>query len=143
MLYRLFGIPRTVQEYIDKVSKQHYRIVISYKTEESVVRPQGNFSAFLSYKIFLILDSFSIADGREDPKKDRVYSKERKGEVKNTLKLELEAGTKTQFADVNPLLRETLNAVQGKLPEIVELCNKKHVAYSLDEKTNDLLLNSR
>jgi len=45
-----------------------------------------------------------------------------------------------QFADTDPLAQETLEAVQAKLPEIIDLCKKYDVNYHFDEKTTKLLM---
>jgi hypothetical protein len=67
-------------------------------------------------------------------------ARKKRGHAKNRkFKLELESDTKTQFPEVNPLLHETLDAVRAALPEIIQLCKKYHVPYSLDEKTSNLL----
>jgi len=57
-----------------------------------------------------------------------------------TFRIELSTGTKTQFADTDPLAQETLEAVQAKLPEIIDLCKKYDVRYHFDEKTTRLLM---
>jgi hypothetical protein len=51
-LYNLFGIPRTPEEFVRKAAKEHDKIAISYKTEQSEVQPEGNFSPYLSTKSF-------------------------------------------------------------------------------------------
>jgi hypothetical protein len=137
LLYELFGIPRTVEEHIEKASKLHERIVISYKTEQHMVQPQGDFSAYLSYMIFLILNSVPL---------EKVQLK-KEGEVRKTnigrrrsFELELENENKIQFSEADPVLHESLDAVQKALIEIMPLCSKYNVPYSLDDKTSDLLL---
>ncbi len=57
-----------------------------------------------------------------------------------TFKIQLATGTKTQFVDTDPLAQETLEALQRKLPEIMDLCKKHGVNYRFDEKTTKLLM---
>ena len=57
-----------------------------------------------------------------------------------TFKIQLSTGTKTQFVDTDPLAQETLEALQRKLPEIMNLCKKHGVNYRFDEKTTKLLM---
>jgi hypothetical protein len=134
--YELFGIPRTTEEIIEKAAKEHDRIIVSYKTEQYVVQPQRNFSAYLSYMIYLILDSVPLAEAHL--KKEGDFGKTG-NERKKTFKLELENKTKTQFSEADPLLHETLDALQKALLEIMPLCSKYNVPYSLDDKTSNLL----
>ncbi len=126
--YILLRVPGNFEEFIEKAARDHSRIIISHMTEQSEVQPERNVSPYLSYKIFLILQSRPTDRKSNNAKGGRKF------------KLELESDTKTQFPDADPILHETLDAVQRELPEIIELCKKYNVPYSLDEKTNDLLL---
>ena len=78
------------------------------------------------------------AQKKEDTTSKQIRSKRKK--QGRTFKIKLSMGTKTQFAETDPLAQETLEAVQRKLPEIIDLCKKYGVNYRFDEKTTKLLM---
>ena len=129
LIYRLFHIPRTSEEFIRKAALDRQSTVISYETRQKIETTGGpNALPFLSYQINLLLYS-------TPPMKENT-----KDELKAKFTLELKNETKTQFSqDSDPLIQEALSTVHVKLPEIIELCNKYRVKYHIDEKTNSLL----
>jgi hypothetical protein len=145
--YKLFGWPRTLPEYFGKVCKEgrgSSRILISYETHQSLTQPRANVSPFMNYEIWLVLfastkgDSMDKIAHKEDPTLTQIESNTKmRG---RTFKILLTTGTKTQFADTDPLAQETQEAVQHKLPEILDLCKKYGVNYRFDEKTTKLLM---
>ncbi len=98
----------------------------------------------MNYEIWLVLrtsaerDSTEKNSQKEDERSKVINSKTKK--QGRTFKIELSTGTKTQFADTDPLAQETLEAVQRKLPEIIDLCRKYRANYHFDEKTTKLLM---
>jgi hypothetical protein len=142
--YKLFGKPQTLPEYFESAFKEgrSFRILISYETHESLVEPRVNVSPFMNYEIWLVLRASAERDSRDgNSQKDATASKliNAKKQEK-TFKIKLSTGTKTQFVDTDPLAQETLEAVQHKLPEIIDLCKKYGVNYHFDEKTTKLLM---
>jgi len=96
----------------------------------------------MNYEIWLVLSASAERDSKDkNSQKDATTSKmittEKQG---RTFKIKLSTGTKTQFVDTDPLAQETLEAVQHKLPEIIDLCKKYRVNYRFDEKTTKLLM---
>ena len=130
--YKLFRRPRTLPEYFDSVSKEgNNRILISHAINQSLTQPAPNTSPYMYYEIWLILRS-ELVNHNETlaNKKSRVF------------KLELLRGTKSQFSSTNPLINETLETIQDKLPEVIGLCKKYGVKYRYDEKTSNLFMES-
>jgi hypothetical protein len=123
--YTLFGVPRTLEEFIKKSASEGRSILISYGTEEEVVSQPESHSSFLSFKIYQVLYS-APAPGTARTEKYKQF------------KLEIDRGTKSQFTEDNPVFYETVDAVRRELPEVVELCKKYGVKFKLDEKTADI-----
>ncbi|MDA4110936.1 MAG: hypothetical protein OK439_00245 [Thaumarchaeota archaeon] len=83
------------------------------------------------------MDSMDKNVQKEDTTSKQIMSKTKvQG---RTFKIKLSTGTKTQFVDSDPLAQETLEAIQYKLPEIIDLCKKYGINYRFDEKTTKLL----
>jgi hypothetical protein len=149
--YKLFGRPQTVREFLENVcrgGRDSRRILISYEAHQSLVEPGANISPYMSYKIWLVLqasiaevDLVELTDGKSQKKETTSKLSNRNTKKQGrTFRIELSTGTKTQFADADPLAQETLEAVQAKLPEIIDLCKKHGVRYHFDEKTTKLLM---
>jgi hypothetical protein len=98
----------------------------------------------MNYEIWLVLNTSAETDstGKQVQKVDATSKLIRAKKQRRTFKIELSTGTKTQFADTDPLAQETLEAVQRKLPEVIDLCKKYGVNYDFDEKTTKLLMGS-
>jgi len=102
----------------------------------------------MNYEIWLVLqtsiaevDLVELMDGKLQKAEATSKLTNRKTKKQGrTFRIELSTGTKTHFADTDPLAQETLEAVQAKLPEIIDLCKKYGVNYHFDEKTTKLLM---
>ncbi len=101
-----------------------------------------NVSPFMNYEIWLVLRASAERNStdknsQKDATTSNMINTEKQG---RTFKIKLSTGTKTQFIDTDPLAQETLEAVQHKLPEIIDFCKKYGVKYHFDEKTTKLLM---
>jgi hypothetical protein len=129
LAYRLFGVPKFPEEFIKKSALEGRSILISYQTKHEVHSTSGNLPPpFLSFKIFVVLDSVP------NPKKEKKVRQ---------FKMKVDSGNKSQFSEDNPLFYEVADALEKVVPEIVGLCDKYHVKYSLAGKVSEVLLSDR
>jgi hypothetical protein len=122
-----------------KEGKESCRILISYETHQSLTQPGANLPSYMNYEIWLDLSASAVRNST-DKNVQRVDTNSNVKKSGRVFKIKLSAGTKTQFAEIDPLAQETLEAVQDKLPEIIDLCKKYGINYQFDEKTTKLLM---
>lgn len=123
--YRLFNIPRTTEEFLEKEGGENTRSTISHEIESHTVypSPKTRIPPFLTYAVWLSVESKS--------RSGKTFRRETAILRNNTVQAENSEAR---------LLGEARAAIEGRLPELVEMFNRHSASFELEEKTEKLLL---